>query len=382
MVGALAAVCLLWAGSLHAEPYFTVRDGYKCSKCHVNKTGGHARTDYAKVYMETRNSMSSGGAGSTGVDYGHGRLSDAFSLSADLRAVAQSEHNNTEATQWQFGRPSSCESCHTANSGGGKRAEIYAQFQPLPGKASIVMTENLLPQPSTREVYGLLEFDRLNGYLKVGKFRMPTALHNTFDDPFYHGAVDVGSTDEVGLEAVRGDGLEMGIEPGPYSVSLSITNPADYAAVLKGKREVLNAYAVGRLGLVGLMYYVDPRTQTENRTFMGLYGGASIGRVTGLVEVDQINTPNVGLGSSTDQQALLAEVNFLLSRGQNIKWQYEAFDPNTSAEKDIRDRNSLIYEPFITPYLQFRGGVRRWAGPRQTPGANGTTVFAEVHLIY
>ena len=77
-LGLLLAALLTAAGPVQAEPYMAVREGYKCSKCHVNQTGGGMRTDYARVYMGTRNAMWPGlkdsGAGAPSMDLGSGRL--------------------------------------------------------------------------------------------------------------------------------------------------------------------------------------------------------------------------------------------------------------------------------------------------------------------
>jgi len=377
---------------LEAEPYFAVREGYKCSKCHVNRTGGGMRTDYAKSYMETRMAMSSGtGAGPEAAprsDFGLSRLSDAFSLGADLRQLVERRKFDGEQTNWHFGRRADCESCHTSTGGGGKVAELYERMEVMPGRASIVAGQSFVPGLTNRESFALLETETLNGYLKAGIFRMPSALRNTFDDPYLHGTVDFGAVpDVVGLEAVRANGMELGIEPGPFSVSVSVTNPGSLnnfkSAPPNGKRVHLNAYAAGRYGLLGLTAYTDPVRESLERRFTAIYGGTSLGRITGLAELDSVRERDPTSSVPEVQRlALLAQIDFLITRGQNIKWQYEAFDPDDKVRDNRSDRNSVIYEPFITPYLQFRGGVRRSEGPREKKGLNGTTIFMELHLMY
>lgn len=382
----LAVTSLVLVDGLVAEPYFTVREGYKCSKCHVNRTGGGKRTDYAQVYMNTRMSMSAGAQrnseGAVGTDMPSGRLSEHFSVSADLRQSATWQHPDGSEATWQFGRENACESCHSSTDGGGKLAEFYFQAEAIPGVASVVLSENLQPTVSGRELYGLLETQTLNGYLKAGTFKLPNGLQNTFDDPWIHGTVNGGYSGLVGLETVRGDGVEIGIEPGPFSVSFSMTNPADTSAVPRDKRVHLNAYAVGGLGLVGLSTYHDPIKDTLERDYTAVYGGTSLGRFTAMLEVDQFTDSDPTGSAETKMQAGMAQVDFLISRGQNVKWQYEFFDPDTETSNNIRDRNSFIYEPFVTPYLQLRTGVRILAGPKTESGTNGRSAFVEVHLIY
>jgi len=54
-----AALCILglvlWGtSSVRAEPYLAIQEGYKCSQCHVNITGGGKRTEFGNIYAQTR----------------------------------------------------------------------------------------------------------------------------------------------------------------------------------------------------------------------------------------------------------------------------------------------------------------------------------------
>jgi hypothetical protein len=388
----VAAGSLLWAGAARAEPYFAVRDGYKCSKCHVNKTGGGMRTDYAKVYLETRASMKPGlgplAKSDSGpkADYAHGRLSPYFSVSADLRSdLTYTKQDNARGT-WEFNRAStdsSCTSCHTqSTSGGGKRAELYARMELEPDFASLVMSQSFLPSTGPREVYAVLDVLSANGYVKAGSFRLPTGMNETWDEPFVHTNQSLGGKVPT-IETVRAQGVEMGIEPGPFSVSLSVTDPVTPAKVPIGKRVMLSGYAVGRLGLLGATYYEDPIADGESRKLTGIYAGLSLGRLTALGELDSYTTTLTT--GSTKSLSTMGELDFLVSRGQNLKLLYEVFDPSDSVNNDRRDRVSLIYEPIITPYLQFRVGGRSYKGPTVVGGPdknNATQFFMELHLMY
>jgi hypothetical protein len=44
-------ICTLFlTGVLHAEPYLAIREGLKCSTCHINRTGGGERTRMGTGY--------------------------------------------------------------------------------------------------------------------------------------------------------------------------------------------------------------------------------------------------------------------------------------------------------------------------------------------
>lgn len=402
----LCAAGLFASGSAWAEPYMAVREGYKCSKCHVNQTGGGMRTDYAKVYQGTRDSMYPGLGAShgtaPGVDLGSGRLSPYFAVTADVRSDLTYTRMGAAQTTLEFnhsasGAPSeakgnvSCASCHSsASSGGGKRAEVYMEMDPAPDIARIVMSQSVNPSIAPREEYALIQKLPLDGYVKAGWFRLPTGLNDTFDEPFVHVNQALGAT-VPGLETVRGQGIEMGIEPGPFMVNLSLTNPNSLKNNPSAKRVYLQGYAVGSLGLLGMSHYVDPVSQNDGtkNIYTAIYGGTSLGRFTGLLEMDSRSVQSGSLGSvTTDKQRYgMAELDFLPSKGQNVKLLYEFFDPSRSTNNDIRDRTSLIYEPFLTPYLQARFGYRFYAGPSQADPSkadvnNATQIFAELHLLY
>ncbi len=396
----LCAAGLFVSGSAWAEPYMAVREGYKCSKCHVNQTGGGMRTDYARAYLSTRNAMKPGlpesGGSAPSMDLGNGRLNPYFAVTADLRAdltytqITQAkstvDFNHAATAQTSEAKNGTgCSSCHASN-GGGKRGEVYLQMEPAPDFASIVISQSVTPTVSAREQYGLVQNLPLSGYLKAGLFRLPTGLNVTYDEPFVHVNQGLGAT-VPGLETVRAQGVEMGIEPGPFLLSLSLTNPEDLSKNPSAKRVYLHGYAVGRLGLLGASYYYDPVSQDDHtsRTFNAVFAGTSVGRFTGLVELDNVKTKLTS--SESKQLAATGELDFLISRGQNLKLLYEAFDPDTTVTKDRRDRTSFIYEPFLTPYLQARVGARYYKGPVQAdvtkPNVNNAKqIFAELHFMY
>jgi len=386
----LAVALLLAPQAARAEPYMAVREGYKCSVCHVNHTGGGARTDYAAVYEATRMAAGSTfwGIGTATPDDGtHGHVGSNLNVGADVRTKLEDINQNGTGNV-QFGRPSSCDSCHASTpngageGGGGQIATAYLQFKALPDVASIVYSASAVPNTTSRDFYGLVESLPLNGYLKTGTFKLPNGLANTWDDPFQHMSQG-GYLGIVGFETVYATGVEIGIEPGPFSLALSVTNPDKLNTNPLGKRYFLTASAVGRVGMLGFNYAQDPVTGTQTRTLTSGFIGTSLGRITVLGQMDQIQDVDSSVGLNVSQLATMGEVDLLLARGHNLKYVIETRDPNMSKTKDVRDRQSVIYEPFLAPWFQARIGYRKSAGPQSTTvDNNGEMYFVEVHLLY
>lgn len=383
---------ILAASTVRAEPYMAVRDGYKCSQCHVNKTGGGARTDYGTVYMQTR--LAAGGSGETDTgspakDAGQGRANASVAVGADLRtSLLYSKFDHAKETA-SFNRPASCDSCHASSpngageTGGGKIAEAYLRLQPIPDVATIVYSASFVPNSATRDFYGLIETLPLDGYVKAGTFKLPNGLQNTWDTPFQHVTQGNGYQGLMGFETMYETGVEFGIEPGPLSLALSVTNPDNLQKSPTDKRYFLTGSLVGRIGLIGFNYAQDPVTTTLTRTLTSGFIGTSLGRFTLLGQGDWLEDNDTIAKTKTMQQAGLAEIDFLIKRGHNVKYVLETRDPSLSHPGDMRDRQSLIYEPFLTTYLQMRFGYRKYEGlSAQTNDNNGEQWFVEGHFVF
>ncbi len=389
---AAAALALpLLAGNAAAEPYMSVREGYKCSKCHVNRTGGGKRTDYAQVYMHTRMAhnplypAAEGAKTEEAPSFATGRLSETFSVGADFRTSLHKISTPGATNDVSgFNRPTECSGCHTSTSGGGKVAELYLQMDAVPGRFAMVASQNLAPSADSRELYALITDLPLEGFVKTGTFRLPTGLHNTYDDPFAHGVgrQNYGFSGVPGLESVRGTGVEVGVEPGDFSVTLSVTNPSAPTQVVDDFRYSLFAYGVRPWGLLGLLYYDDPLTANLTRTVNSGLLGLHFGRFTGLAHLFVITEKTLDTGAEFSYRAATLELNYLISKGNNAKVQYEFVDPDMDGGGDLVDRLSLIYEPFVTPTLQLRVGVRNYTGPADADAANAGVIFLEGHFLY
>ncbi len=207
----LAFVLLAPAASL-AEPYLAVRTGYKCIVCHVNPTGGGKRAEFGSIYSQTamaaeRLDLRTGKAipaGGSEPESWTGRLNDQFAVGADLRANSQYVAVPHDTDTFAFT----------------PRAQAYLEVKPIADRLTIYVDERVSPGAATnRETYALLWFANRSAYVKAGRMFVPFGLRIEDDTAFIRQGTgtNFNSSD---------DGVEGGLELGPWSAQVSVTNGA------------------------------------------------------------------------------------------------------------------------------------------------------------
>ena len=153
---ALAACLLLAGGALHAEPYLAVQQGYKCSACHVNATGGGLRNDFGVVFAG--NVMPASRLPDS-VPAWTGKLGELVRLGGDLRASwTRTEVPGSEALQ-QFDLD---------------QLRVYADIAVIGDRLDLYVDEGLAPG-NARELEAYVRYgDPARGwYIKGGQFYLP-----------------------------------------------------------------------------------------------------------------------------------------------------------------------------------------------------------------
>ena len=112
----------------------------------------------------------------------------------------------------------------------------------------------------------------------------------------------------------------------------------------------------------------------------GLYAGVRTGPVTWLSELDLVRQAGYPDGTRTMIPAL-AEANWLIRRGNNLKLTYEYSDPERGVHNNAQTRWSAVYELTPLPFLQARAGFRRYQGIPQNNLQNETFGFVELHVF-
>lgn len=329
MAGIVSFLLIQLPGEAAAnEPYLSVRTGFACSVCHTNHTGGGKRNDFGSLYAQTRLPMrilSGEGQGA----FLSPRLSDLISIGADIRARATRDETGDETIY-----PFEIDEGNLYVEAGliRDRIKIYADQEVAPGS------------PRSRELFVLLEGLPAETYLKFGKFFLPFGFRLFDNSEFIR--------QETGFTFTNSDlGLELGLEPGPLSVAVAVTNGTQGGAENNNDKQfsgyaslVLNRWRAG----VSAMRNEGP---TGSRDVIGAFGGFRLGRFVFLGEYDFINNDFSGT-TGKDQSVAYIEGDFLVTQGLNLKVTYGFHDPDRDIDENARTRVRVGVENFITQFLQ------------------------------
>jgi len=360
---------VLWGtSSVRAEPFMAIQEGYKCSKCHENMTGGGKRTDFGNIYAQTR-------LANKFVDWGRllrdadedadddnpsktdsrssffsGRLNDYIAIGGDFRMSYEQTETPSNPTESVFKQ---------------RKRNIYLQIDLIPER--VMFYQTLSGGGDAREIFGLLKWNQF--YVKAGEFFLPYGLR-LLDDTAVTRAVTgftYGTTDA---------GVEIGYEPENWAVNIAATNGTGASLETNRSKRVTASLAYVRKGFrVGGSVSTNTNAQGIDTVIYGYHGGTQLGRVGILAATDVID-------DSTDKELVsILEFNLLLSRGNNLKFSYEYHDPSDVIAQNARERFSLVWEPFLNQFTQLRAGIRENRGIPQSDVQNRTEYFLELHLF-
>lgn len=363
-----------WASHALGEPYFAVREGYKCSQCHSNVTGGGKRNGFGLIYTQTTlphtvvslttlRKLSSDAAAPDHGTFVGSTIADFLSFGGDLRV-----ENRTVFAEGPL---------ETRNEFNVTEANLYVEANLLGDILTLYVDERLGPGAAgSREIFGLLRLPRLwNLYLKGGKILLPYGWRLQDDSAFIR--------DRTGINYANPDtGIEFGIERGPLTFSVAVTNgTAGGSEDNLFKQITLRGEAVFRRWRAGWSFSYND-TDAARRIMYGPFAGLSFGRFTLLGEVDVIEDRDAASGNTVTQVAVFSALNVLIVRGVNFKLSYEYLDSDVDVDNNARTRLVIGLEPFVTQFFQLRMFYRLNDSIPQRPGERADEVRLEIHLFY
>ena len=325
--------------------------------CHVDATGGGMRNDYGRNVFELVDLPMTNAALPAPDRPLDARLTETVSLGADLRVLYQ-HLRKTDADLPRMDSFYPMENSLYVAADLLKNATLYLAPTFYGGESVFFEAAAIFP---------VEWFDGMNGYIKVGRFtpaygyKLPN--HSVF------------IRKDIGFNVrSKETGVELGVEPGPFSVQVSVFNGVpertdsewddnrakglSTRASYRLKRRWLTA----ELGFSG--YYniggnsaeddpADEDTRIED-TKIGGFGGLSIGRFAYIVEADLHRIDDRTEAEPNTSFASFQELAFLVTRGFELIATYELWDGDTDVVGNAAHRFGGGFELYPWPFAEFK----------------------------
>ena len=350
------AVLLLAGAQANAEPYLAAQMGFKCVMCHVNPTGGGMRNVYGNTFAQTLLAQKRLGAEE---DLWTGQVMKFLAVGGNARANFNYEDIPNQDASNDFDI---------------EEARAYLDFGVIPNRLSVYIDQRFAPGNSTNmEANVRYWFKEGAYYVKAGRMYLPFGYRLEDDNAF------VRQSSGINMQAPD-EGVEFGLELGSWTAQLALSNGAGGGAELDtGKQVTTRAEFVKSKWRAGAsLLYND--TELGARSGAGVFGAYTLGPVVLLGEVDVFEDDTIGDG--TTFLATLAEADWKIRQGHNLKFSYEWFEPDDTIEENEQLRYSLMYEWSPIQFLQLRAGVRKYDGIPQNDNQNRTQAFIQLHGFF
>jgi Phosphate-selective porin O and P len=353
----LAGLCALTAiTTANAEPYLAVQNGYKCSQCHVNPTGGGMRNAFGNAFAFTQMPANPIATDKAWV----GAVSDFLSVGGDLRGQASSVDVPHDKATFAFEL---------------EQVRLYADVAVIANRLSLYVDELVAPGSAVnREAYVRYWTASHDWYVKAGQMYLPFGYRLQDDSAFTRmiAGINMQTPDT---------GAEVGYEHGPWSAQLAVTNGTGGAQENDtGKQYSLQGQYVHSVFRVGAGININDASLGDRDAY-ALFAGARTGPVAWLGEFDYVIDQTPGAPDKKRVAGLL-EADWRLLQGHNLKVTAEAYDPNRNVSEDQQARWSVVYEYSPIQFLQLRGGARYYDGIPQNDLQNRRVYFVELHGFF
>ncbi len=323
IVGAMAAMLVVSDASAE-EPYLALRTGLKCSQCHVNKSGGGGRNDFGRAWAQTTLPVKA-------APFRSRSLNDWVAIGVDLRMLASGTVTNATPR----------------TSLGVDEAQIQIQAQLIQNRLSFYVDQGLGAGgegAAAREAFALIEGLPQGAYVKAGRFMLPFGWRIWDDKAFIR--------ELTGFTYRTPDqGVEVGIEPGPLSLMLAVSNGNAGGAENDSDKQISSrASYVERHFRIGASASHNS-AQGSERQIVGGFGGFSAGPVVVMGEADWI-FDSFDAAPDKDQFVAYVEGNVLATKGVNAKVTYGYHDRDLDVPEDQRIRVRFGLEAFPISFVQ------------------------------
>lgn len=355
----LAPVALFIVCSIaHAEPYFAVREGLKCSNCHFNPTGGGMRNAFGNAWAQT--ALPAQRIEGTGTDTWTGAVSRFFALGGNLRANATYTDVPDNDAQSEFDL---------------EEVRAYLAIMAVPDRFAVYIDQRLAPGGSTNmEAFARYTTQDQRWNVQGGQFYLPYGWRLEDDSAFVRQVTGINMT-------TPDRGVQVGYESASLSAQLAVSNgTASGPEADEGKQVSLRAEHVQNVWRVGAGFNLN-HTDSGDRQMQGVFAGLRTGPISWLAEADYLTDETLG-PDERKQWVGLVEANWLITQGQNLKVTAEVFEPDDDVDEDEQNRFSVLWEFVPFQFMQLRVGARVYDGIPQNDLQNRKIYFAQVHGFF
>jgi hypothetical protein len=347
---------LLVAIEAHAEPYLAVQTGFKCGQCHVNPTGGGERTVFGNVFAQTQLAAKHIDTG----DVWTGEINRFLSVGGDVRAQAQVTKTPGSSYTDEFDL---------------EQARVYASANVIPQRLYVYVDEQVGPGSAlNREAYGVYWSENHSWYVKAGQMYLPFGFRLQDQSALVQQITGINMTNPD-------QGIEFGFERGHWDAQLTVSNgTASGPEVDHGKQfsgQLIYVESIWRLGVATNFN----NASAGNKLAAGVFAGLRTGPVAWLGQIDVTDDHSQPIASGR-QLATLAEADWRIAQGHNLKLTHEYLDPNRAVSNNGQTRYSLVYELTPIQYVQIRTGFRYSDGIPQAPAQHLKVGFVELHGFF
>ena len=356
---ALAATTMVLLGpEAMAEPYLAIYKGMQCSSCHSHTAGGGMRTAYGNVFAQSE--LAARRMGDSNGDVWTGEMNKWLSVGANLRGSYRFDDVPNSDSQGEFSVT---------------RGTIYVEARLIANRLSLYIDQQLAPNASqNREAY--LKFKGASGKSQflAGQFYLPYGLRLQDDTAFVRQVTGINFTNPD-------RGVQYSYESGPWSSQVSVTNGSGGGNEIdSGKQLSAVTNFVRQNWRIGGSINVND-ADAGDRQMANIFAGVKTGPVVWLAQADWISDE---IADQEDQNGIAGyvEANWMIRKGQSLKFGYDYFDPDDDIDEDHQVRYSLVWEYNPMQFVQGRFGVRVYDGPPQSDLANRDEFFAELHGFF
>jgi hypothetical protein len=385
--GGWLGVLLFLASAAAAEPYMAVREGLRCSGCHVNQTGGGKRSDivsaHAKDILRYPNWF---GKLTAPVDAFDGTINRYLALGANVRTTYTAVMQDKPDDDGRVDNNSAFRDRMEENELDVTEAVGFVEARLIPDVLTVYLDQRFAPNTDTREVWGMVRAP-WDLYIKGGRMFLPYGLQLQDDTAFIRGGREGSVTTGFSFEQQQG-AVEIGYEGDPFSIAAAVSEGAPGDRDLRVTATVaamLTELPVVRNVLLGGSASRTGPDGVDSLVF-GFFAGTNLGPLSLLTECDFLEEKN-DLTDNTTQGTFIhySEANYLLFDWLNVKLAFDYADDDGDLRErsdDSENRVSFGLEPFLSKFLQLRLFYRVSNGVRNEPSHNQDLWSAELHAFF